>query len=154
MVPSPQSGIPAPRRRGRGLLIGSLIGAFIAVLAAGGAVYIVLNKTKGTPDPKTNTLPATNVAVVVSDDRATVTWSDPSNGVAQPIIVGFRESEARRRFAMPAPGSTEAVIPGFNKNYDYCFAVVLMYSENDLKESEQVCTERTKASPSPSPRRS
>ncbi|HZM80079.1 MAG TPA: tetratricopeptide repeat protein [Candidatus Limnocylindrales bacterium] len=146
----PHSGIPGPRpKRGRGVLVGSLIAAVIAVLAAGTAVYLVL-RSKGEIGPRSNTQPATNVAIVAVDDRVTLTWSDPSNGEAQPIIVGYRESEGLRRFSVPAKGSTEAVISGLNKNYDYCFAVVLVYSEDDLKQSEQVCTERKKPSPSPS----
>lgn len=129
--------------------MGSLIAAFVVVVAAGAAVYLVLNNKKGTPGPGTEMLAATNVAIVVQDDRVTLTWTDPSNGTAQPIIVGSRESEGLRRFAVPAKGSTEVMLPGLNKNYDYCFKVVLVYSENDLKDSEQVCTERKKPSPSP-----
>jgi hypothetical protein len=150
--PVPQSGIPAGRpKRGRGVLVGSLIAALLAVIAGTAAVYLVLNKDKGAGlGPDAETLPATNVALVVRDDRVTLTWTDPSNGVAQPIIVGSRESEGLRRFALPAKGSTEAVIPGLNRNYDYCFAVVLLYSEDDVKQSEQVCTNRKSPAPSPS----
>jgi hypothetical protein len=140
---------PAPVKRGRGVLIGSLIAALVAVIAAGTAIYIVLNNGKAPEQPSQQTQPASHVTIAVRDDRVTLTWTDPSNGVAQPIIVGFRESEGLRRFAVPAKGSTEVVIPGLNKNYDYCFMVVLVYSEQDLKQSEQVCTERKKASPSP-----
>jgi len=153
LVPRPQSGIPAGRpKRGRGVLIGSLIGALVAVFAASAAVYLVLNNAKiePNPSPSAERLPAANVAIVVRDDRVTLTWTDPSNGVAQPIVVGSKESEGLRRFAMPAKGSTEAVIPGLNKNFEYCFAIVLVYSEDDLKQSEQVCTDRKKATPSPS----
>jgi hypothetical protein len=139
-----------PKRRGRGVLVGSLIAAIVVVLAATAGVYFVLNNSKRGSGPDGNMLPATNVAIDVRDDRVTLTWSDPSNGVAQPIIVGFRESEGRRRFAVPAKGSTEAVIPGLLKNYDYCFAVVLVYPEDIPRESGQVCTERKKPSPSPS----
>jgi hypothetical protein len=131
------------------MLIGSLVAAVLVVLAATAGVYFFLNNTKGN-GTGSDLLPATNVAIVVRDDRVTLTWNDPSNGVAQPIIVGFRESEGLRRFAMPAPGSTEAVIPGLNKNYDYCFGVVLVYPGDKIAESEQVCTERKKPSPSPS----
>ena len=148
--PQPPTLPSPPAKRGRGVLIGSLTAAIIAVVAAGAAVFLVLNDKEAGPGPDSQTLPATNVGIVVRDDRVTLTWTDPSNGVAQPIIVGFRESEGLRRFAVPAKGSTEAVIPGLNKNYDYCFAVVLVYSEEDLKQSEQVCTDRKKASPSPS----
>jgi hypothetical protein len=149
-VPPQQTLIPAPRpKRGRGVLVGSLIAAFVAVIAAGAAVYLVLNNKTGSPE-NSGTQPASNVALSVRDDRVTLTWTDPSNGVAQPIIVGFRESEGLRRFAVPAKGSTEAVIPGLNKNYNYCFAVVLVYTEDDVKQSEQVCTDRKGASPSPS----
>jgi hypothetical protein len=145
----PVAGAHRPKR-GRGVLVGSLIAAVVAVLAAATAVYLVLNNVKGPTDPGTDTLAATDVTLVVRDDRVTLTWKDSSNGTAQPIIVGSRESEGLRRFAVPAKGSTEAVIPGLNKNFDYCFAVVLVYTEDDLKQSEQVCTNRKGASPSPS----
>jgi hypothetical protein len=149
---APQSGIPAGRpKRGRGVLVGSLIAAFVLVIGATAAVYLVLNNKPGTgTGPGGQTLPATDVAIVVRDDRVTLTWNDPSSGVAQPIIVGSRESEGLRRFALPAKGSTEAVIPGLNRNYNYCFAVVLVYSEDDFKQSEQVCTNGKGPSPTPS----
>jgi hypothetical protein len=152
VMPRPQSGIPAgrPPKRGRGVLVGSLIAAFVAVIAATAAVYLVLNNDSRGPGPDDETLPATNVAIAVREDRVTLTWTDPSNGAAQPIIVGSRESEGLRRFALPAKGSTEAVLAGLNKNDDYCFAVVLLYSEDDVKQSEQVCTNRKRPGPSPS----
>jgi hypothetical protein len=131
------------------LLITALLAALVAVAGATAAIYVVLNG-KGSPGPDTDTLPPTNVAIVVRDDRVTLTWSDPSDGVAQPIVVGSREGEGLRRFAVPAKGSTEAVIPGLNKNFEYCFAVVLVYTEDDLKQSEQVCTNRKGTNPSPS----
>lgn len=137
---------PAPKRR-RGLLV-SLAAVLLLVAGAGAAVYFVLDRDNR--GPGTDTKAATNVGIDVRDDRVTITWSDPSNGVAQPIIIGFRESEGWRRFAVPPKGANSAVLPGLNKNFEYCFAVVLAYSEEDLKESDQVCTNRKNTAPSPS----
>lgn len=118
----------------------------MAIAAATVTVYFVL-RPDGSP-AQTSSEPPSNVAIQVRDDRVTITWTDPSNGVAQPMIVGNREGEGSRRFAMPPNGATEASITGLNKKYDYCFSVMLVYTIEDVKQSDQVCTNRNKSTSS------
>lgn len=137
---------PARPRRGTGVLIASIAAAIVAIAAATVTVYFVL-RPDGSP-AQTSSEPPSNVAIQVRDDRVTITWTDPSNGVAQPMIVGNREGEGSRRFAMPPNGATEASITGLNKKYDYCFSVMLVYTIEDVKQSDQVCTNRNKSTSS------
>jgi len=71
-----------------------------------------------------------------------LTWADPSKGTAQPIVVGNREDEATRRMGVPAKGATETTLLSLNKNYEYCFSILLAYTVDDIRQSEQVCTNR------------
>ncbi|HCT78812.1 MAG TPA: hypothetical protein DGT23_20075 [Micromonosporaceae bacterium] len=133
------------------MLIASLAAAAVAVAAAGVTVFLVLGPKGNEPNP-TPTGPdgaPTGVALLDRGDRITLTWTDTSNGTAQPIVVGNREDEALRRLQVPAKGATETTLLSLNKNYEYCFSIVLAYSVDDLRQSEQVCTNRKKASPSP-----
>jgi hypothetical protein len=142
---------PPPRRRGRGLLVTSLTAAVVAVAAAGLTVFFVLHPKGKEPDP----LPtgpsgaATNLALLDRGDRITLSWIDPSNGQAQPVVAGSRENEAPRQMARPAKGATETTLLSLNKNYEYCFTILLYYSVDDIRQSEQVCTNRKKATSAP-----
>ena len=132
------------------MLIASVVAALVLVIAAGVTAFLLLRPGAGTTTPPEDTLTAaTDVKIQVRDDRVTLTWTDTSDGKAQPIIVGNREGEGQRRFAVPPKGATEAPIAGLNKNFDYCFIVVLAYSADDVRQSDQVCTNRQKASPPP-----
>lgn len=137
-----------PQRGGRGILILSLVSTVVAVVAAVVTVYFVLRPEAG---PTVDTSgPATEVTLVDRDDRITITWTDPSGGKAQPLIVGTRNSGGLQQFAYPAMGATEATINGLNKNSEYCFTVLLYYSADNPQQSERVCTNRDKANPTSS----
>jgi hypothetical protein len=148
----PAPALSPPPKRGRGMVIAALTAAFVAVVAAGVTVFLVLNtKSRTNPEP-VSTGPngeATNVALVDRGDRITLSWTDPSNGQAQPIVAGSREDEAPRNMGVPAKGATETTLLSLNKNYDYCFRILLVYTVDDIRQSDQVCTNRKKASPSP-----
>ncbi|WP_117215373.1 hypothetical protein [Allorhizocola rhizosphaerae] len=147
-LPTLPAPVAYPQKKGRGGLIASIIAAVIAIVAAGVTVYVaVLRPDGGLNQPER--LAATSVAIDVRDDRVTISWADPSNGEAQPIIVGNREGEGLRRFGLPARGATTHPLTGLNKNFDYCFRVLLDYVDS-VKESDQVCTNRKKATPTPS----
>jgi hypothetical protein len=149
-IPPPPA--PPPPKRGRGMVIASLSAAFVAVVAAGVTVFLVLNtKSPSNPEPFPSGPEgaATNVVLLDRGDRITLNWTDPSNGQAQPIVAGNREDEAPRRMGVPAKGATETTLLSLNKNYDYCFRVLLVYTLDDIRQSDQVCTNRKKATPSP-----
>lgn len=134
------------------MLIASLSAAFVAVVAAGVTVFLVLNpKARNNPEPFPSgpTGAATNVALLDRGDRVTLSWTDPSKGQAQPIVAGNREDEAPRRMGVPAKGATETTLLSLNRNYDYCFTILLVYTVDDIRQSQQVCTNRKNPSPSP-----
>jgi hypothetical protein len=133
------------------MLVTSLTAAAVAVVAAGVTVFLVLHPKGTTPGPQP-TGPAgaaTNVALLDRGDRVTLSWTDPSNGQAQPIIAGRREDEAWRRMGIPAKGATEHTLLSLNKTYEYCFTILLQYTADDTRQSEQVCTNRKKATATP-----
>jgi hypothetical protein len=134
------------------MLIVSLAAALIAIVAAGVSVFLVLTQggTGGDGVPPGPGGAATGLTLDDRGDRITLTWTDPSNGSAQPIVVGNREEEATRRMGVPAKGAKETTLLSLNKNYEYCFSILLAYAEDDIRQSEQVCTNRKKPSPSPS----
>lgn len=126
------------------MLVASMIAAVLALAAAGGAVFFVLNQQE--PGPGTAGAPS-DVKLFDSGDRVTLTWVDPSNGNAQPIVVGSRENEASRRMGVPGKGATTTTLLSLNRNFEYCFIILLAYSVDDIRQSEQVCTNRNSASP-------
>jgi hypothetical protein len=135
------------------MLVISLIAALIAVAAAVVSVIVVLKpggKDPGEEIPPGAAGAAQNLDLVDGGDRITLTWTDPSNGTALPIVVGNRENEATRRMSVPAKGATETTLLSLNRNDEYCFSILLAYSIDDVRQSEQVCTNRKNSSPSPS----
>ena len=52
--------------------------------------------------------------------------------------------------SVPAKGATETTLLSLNRNDEYCFSILLAYSIDDVRQSEQVCTNRKNSSPSPS----
>ncbi|MFC7762805.1 hypothetical protein ACFQY4_35705 [Catellatospora bangladeshensis] len=51
----------------------------------------------------------------------------------------------------PANGERQFTVHGLNRNWDYCFQVVLFYSQSQALKSEEKCTERGRqGTPSPS----
>lgn len=139
---------PPPPRRGRGILIATLVAAVVIIIAAGVTAFLLLRPDA--PPPVDERGAATDVTIQVHDDRVTLRWTDPSNGLAQPLIMGNLESEGQRLFGIPPKGATMFTKLGLNRNYDYCFRVLLAYATDDVRQSDQVCTNRKKANPSPS----
>ncbi len=134
------------------MLVASIIAALVAIIAAGVTVVVVLSRGgagSGEVPPDTGGA-ATDLKLDDRGDRITLTWTDPSKGTAQPIVVGNREDEATRRMGVPAKGATETTLLSLNKNYEYCFSILLAYTVDDIRQSEQVCTNRKKPSPTAS----
>jgi len=50
---------------------------------------------------------------------------------------------------VPAKGATQTTLLSLNRNFEYCFSILLAYTADDVRQSEQVCTNRKNPSPSP-----
>jgi hypothetical protein len=133
------------------MLAVSLAAAAVAVVAAGVTAFLVLQ-----PDGNEQDIPgiegsATDVVLADEGDQIKLTWQDPSEGQAQPVIWGHREDQAPHNFGMPQKGIEEITLFSLNRRYNYCFSITLVYSAEDIRQSEQVCTKRQSPSPAPSP---
>jgi hypothetical protein len=148
----------APRRsRTRGVLIGLVI---LLILAGGVIGVLVLHRHGGTPaaipsvpastsSSSTGRAAAQRIQLRDQAGSVTLTWTDPTGGTVPFIVAGGRAGEKSRAFQSLPPGQTAYTVNGLNPGVDYCFAVVAVYSTNDVAASDLVCTHRINA-PSPS----
>ncbi|HEX6681194.1 MAG TPA: SigE family RNA polymerase sigma factor [Candidatus Limnocylindrales bacterium] len=95
------------------------------------------------PSPSAVALPPEAVRLTDQGTAVELSWVDTSGGAAQPIVIGARSGEGMRRFAIPQRGATGATIVGLSLKHDYCFRVVLVYTDEVTLESGTVCTDRT-----------
>ena len=74
-------------------------------------------------------------------DKLTVRWTDPSDGYAQPILMGGLKDAAMSEMAKPVKGDTQAIIADLSPAQTYCLTVFLAYTDNNLLASGRVCTQ-------------
>jgi RNA polymerase sigma factor (sigma-70 family) len=79
------------------------------------------------------------------DDRLTIRWTDPSDGYAQPILMGNRQDAGLRQVSVPDKGDTQMIIVGLLPTSTYCLTVVLVYTDNSFLQSGRVCTGQSPA---------
>ncbi len=134
------------------MLVVTVLAAVIALAAAAVTAILVLRpKTPDTTEVPGAAGSATDVVLDDKLDSVTITWKDPSNGKARQVIWGNREDQAKGVLGYPESGTTSYTLQALNRNYQYCFVVVLVYPPDDIRQSEQVCTKRnTSKSPTPS----
>ncbi|GIH07825.1 hypothetical protein Rhe02_58920 [Rhizocola hellebori] len=129
--------------------------AFVLALLASAIVLGTQQPRRGpqpvessTPQPTPSHLPPpTAVKLQRQGSQINVSWNDPSDGHAQPIVVGGRQNEPSARMAVPSLGSTDVVLVSLNPSYTYCFSVILAYTADDISESEVVCIEGQSGDP-------
>lgn len=119
--------------------------AFLLTLLAATTATSPVQLTRPGPAPSTRPvvipMAATDVTATWEGDRLIVRWTDPSDGYAQPILIGARANEGLRRLGAPVKGDTLYALSGFNRADTICVAIVLVYTGDILKQSEQVCAE-------------
>ncbi|HZM77012.1 MAG TPA: SigE family RNA polymerase sigma factor [Candidatus Limnocylindrales bacterium] len=121
--------------------------AMVAATAGIGAVQLLRRFPPPTNQPVAQAAESTVLmeptAVTVSwlGDRMAVRWIDPSDGYAQPFLVGGRQDEALSQLARPAKGDTMAIVTGPTPAVTFCLTVLLVYTDYRLLESDRVCTE-------------
>lgn len=144
---------PPPARRNRGPVIAATAAAVVAVLAAVTTLLLVVLPKNGQDDPPAvDPRPAADVLLTSEPNGdITISWYDPSEGLAAQLVLGGRPGEQLARMGTPANGDTQYTVRGLNRNWDYCFVIMSIYSQTDLVQSEPQCTKRaTATAPSPS----
>lgn len=159
-IPTPTVFAPAtapqqPARRSRGPVIAATAAAIVAVLAAVTTLLLVVLPKDDPQDqvPTTEPKPASDVFVTAEPNGdITISWFDPSDGLAAQLLLGNRPGETPQRMGNPKNGQTEYTVQGLNRNWDYCFTIMSIYSQNDMPRSEEKCTQRgTSPTTTPAP---
>jgi hypothetical protein len=149
MVLGPMVPPPPPPKRGRGVLLVSVLAAVVALAAAAVTAVLVLRQPTNPPgDTPGAAGSASDVKLDDKGDSVILSWADPSSGKARQVIWGNREDQAKGVLGYPETGATTYTLYSLNRNYEYCFVIVLVYPPDDIRQSEQVCTKRKTASPS------
>ncbi|WP_246636872.1 hypothetical protein [Actinoplanes hulinensis] len=151
--------IEGNRSGSRGIAVAlTVLATLVAIVAVGALVVVLANRsqepvareTEGTVAPSVPVLGGAPPTGLELDDRGTsvgLTWGDPARGKASFIITMARRGEQLKPVGHVGPGTVEFVELGLNKNLDYCFAVVAVYSTKQVSSSVQECTKRGTARP-------
>jgi hypothetical protein len=144
-----------PRRRGGTVL--AVLAASVAVLLVAAVVVVALNhkpakQNAADPEPSaTQTVKLTtdgaptNVRLQDKQTSITLTWTDPSGGVAPIVVLGARANDPPQYLKQLDPGTTTYTQDGVNDSYDHCYVVAAFYRANGSEvaaRSGLVCTHR------------
>lgn len=161
VVPQPVEDVTAPRpRRRKGLAIG------IAAVLAGIAVGVALTVLNGPDEPSAQPPPTTTTALTTTPpapatggdpafapvlrpledegDRVTLTWTDPTDGKAEFVVVDATGTPGKALTQLPS-GATTYTVEGLDPQERYCFVVLAIGLDNpadDRGASERSCTDR------------
>ncbi|MEU8263142.1 fibronectin type III domain-containing protein [Micromonospora sp. NPDC048999] len=145
--PEPQEPEPGGRNR---TVVAVVAGAVVVVVAAVvGVGAMVLNREPAPPEPtptgvgpKVSGPPPTDLRLQDEGTTITVTWSDPTDGVAPFVVAGGRAGQKLGVMATVDAGETRYTINGLSPKLNYCFTVLAVYSTDTYATSGQVCTDR------------
>jgi hypothetical protein len=145
-----------PPRRRSGALLGVAAASIAALLVA--AVIVVALVARPGGHNAAGPAPSTTQALKVTDQGAptdvrledkqtsiTVTWTDPSGGVAALAVLGGQPNQQPQLLKVLDPGTKSWTHEGINDGYDYCYIVAAFYKadgEQVAARSKQVCTHR------------
>lgn len=144
-------GTPAPRT------VAAVVAVCGLVLAGIITVTVVLAAAEppdrpATADPPRHTgsarptgtpfRPATDVRLADHGDYVKLSWTDRSGGRARYVVLGARSGASKRKKLTEPGRATTRRIDGLSAEADYCFTVVAMLSDTDLRVSRPVCTNR------------
>ncbi|WP_199751828.1 fibronectin type III domain-containing protein [Actinoplanes sp. ATCC 53533] len=152
------------RHSGRNALV--LAGVLVAGIAAAAAIVVATRPndgagpaaapSAGATTPASPSAPAasasvrpTNAAVAPTDvklqdnrDSVSLTWRYPKGSEGPVLISGGRTGQEQRAFQQLPAGTTDYVVYGLNRQNNYCFSVAVVYTVDQVAESEAVCTKR------------
>ncbi|HEX6500011.1 MAG TPA: tetratricopeptide repeat protein [Micromonosporaceae bacterium] len=138
-------------RRSRTPVIALAVVTGVAALAAAVVVLTAFFTAPARPPASAGPVPTatsappaapTGLALRDHGGSVTLTWSDPTDGRVPFAIAAGRAGENSRAFQSVPPGTTRYTVNGLNPTVDYCFAVVAVYSTDQVATSELVCTDR------------
>lgn len=159
-LPEPDPEPAQPRKRRKGLVLGL---AAVVVGVAVGVLATVLNGPDGqtaqpptttttttttTPPPATGGNPAFAPTLRPLDDQGdsvTLTWTDPTDGNAEFVVVDATGEQGQAITQLPA-GATTYTVEGLDPAArQYCFVVLAIGLDNPVDDrgaSERLCTNR------------
>jgi hypothetical protein len=76
-------------------------------------------------------------------DSVSLTWRYPKGSEGPVVISGGRTGQEQRAFQQLPAGTTDYVVYGLNRKNDYCFAVAVVYTVDQVAASAPVCTDRS-----------
>ena len=161
---------PKPRRKGRrmvvlgaaAVLVGGAIGVLATVLGnedsqAGQQLPSSTRQTTTTTTTQESTAPpvtpggdpAFAPTLNPPDDQGdsvTLTWTDPTNGVAQFVVVDVTDPDDRKALITVVPGTTTYTVENLNPSADqYCFQIIGLGPDDPATQngaSSPACTNR------------
>lgn len=148
-----------PDRRRRGGTVLAVLAASVALLLVAAVVIVALNHKPATQQQNVaDPHPSTTQTVKITTDGApanvrlqdkqtsiTLTWSDPSGGVAPIAVLGAKANDQPQFLKQLDPGTTTWTQEGVNDSYDHCYIVAAFYRTNGsdvAARSPLVCTHR------------
>jgi hypothetical protein len=75
-------------------------------------------------------------------DSVTLSWTYPKGSEGPVLISGGRQGQERRAFQQLPAGSADYIVYGLNEKLNYCFAVAVVHSTDDVATSAPICTAR------------
>jgi hypothetical protein len=86
--------------------------------------------------------PPGNLRLQDNRDSVSLTWTYPKGAEGPVLISGGRTGQQQRAFQQLPAGTANYVVYGLNAQTNYCFAVAVVYTVDDVATSPQLCTKR------------
>jgi hypothetical protein len=150
--------VPAPSGGRRGGLVAVLIGVTLIAVASGALLVLRSNNRPRSVPPAD--LPASVTPSLISPnstgaptdlaietDRGTsvtLAWTDPTGGTASFVVIQRSANGDTAKTLSVGPGAAKktATFTNLHADRNYCFAVSIVYSVNNVAISPDACTRR------------
>ncbi len=148
--------VPAPSGGRRGGLVAVLIGVTLIALASGALLVLRSNSRPQSVPPADPLASATIITpkttgaptdLAIDTDRGTsvtLAWTDPTGGTASFVVIQRPANGEAAKTLSVGPGSAKktATFTNLRTDRNYCFAVSIVYSVNNVAISPDICTHR------------